>query len=220
MTIRLTMRPRLLFFILILLTGSPLFAESDSGGSYNLLIKIGLDDDWFIISRSNLASRDDFTDTFFRYTGGGLGYQLTDSWSLRGGYRRAWIQLQGDWLPENRFYLEGFYATRWDAYRLTNRARIERRTFDYREDDVRLRNEIVIEGPAGLLGESLKPYFEEEFFYSTKADRFEANWLGGGLAWRPAKGVKLKLGYRWNRFRVGGDWRNRHVLVTGLNLFF
>ncbi|MCU7810602.1 MAG: DUF2490 domain-containing protein, partial [Candidatus Thiodiazotropha sp. (ex Notomyrtea botanica)] len=78
----------------------------------------------------------------------------------------------------------------------------------------------VIEGPVGLLGERIKPYLEEEFFYSTKADRFEANWLGGGVAWRPAKGVKLKLGYRWNRFRVGDAWRNRHVLVTGLNLFF
>lgn len=211
---------RVLLLTLILLRASPLFATVDSGASYNFLFKVGLNKDWFIISRSNLASRDDFSDSFFRYTGAGLGYQLTESWSLRGGYRRAWIQLQDNWLPEDRFYLEGFYTTNLDTYRLTNRSRIERRTFDYREDDVRLRNETVIEGPVGLLGERIKPYLEEEFFYSKKADRFEANWLGGGVAWRPAKGVKLKLGYRWNRFRVGDEWRNRHVLVTGLNLFF
>ncbi|MCU7811424.1 MAG: DUF2490 domain-containing protein, partial [Candidatus Thiodiazotropha sp. (ex Notomyrtea botanica)] len=173
---------RLLLLTLILLRASPLYAAVDSGASYNLLFKVGLNEDWFIISRSNLASRDDFSDSFFRYTGAGLGYQLTESWSLRVGYRRAWIQLQDNWLPEDRFYLEGFYTTNLDAYRLTNRSRIERRTFDYREDDVRLRNEIVIEGPVGLLGERIKPYLEEEFFYSTKADRFEANWLGGGVA--------------------------------------
>ena len=209
-----------LLLCIVLLWGSPLSADSDSGASYNLLLKAGLSGEWFVISRSNLASRDDFSDHFFRYTGAGLGYQLSDPWSFRAGYRRAWIQLQGDWLPEDRFYLEGYYASNLDRYRLTNRARIERRTFDYRDDDVRLRNETVVEGPAGLLGERLKPYLEEEFFYSTKARRFEANWLGGGLAWRPGKGVKLKAGYRWNRFRVGDEWRNRHVLVTGLNLFF
>ena len=33
-------------------------------------------------------------------------------------------------------------------------------------------------------------------------------------------GVKLKLGYRWNRFRAGDDWANRNVLVTGVNVFF
>ena len=32
--------------------------------------------------------------------------------------------------------------------------------------------------------------------------------------------IKLKVGYRWNRFRVGDDWRDRDTLVTGINLFF
>jgi opacity protein-like surface antigen len=40
------------------------------------------------------------------------------------------------------------------------------------------------------------------------------------LAWRLADGVKLKLGYRWNRFRAGDSRANRNVLVTGINLHF
>ena len=66
----------------------------------------------------------------------------------------------------------------------------------------------------------MQPYAEEEFFYRTNDDRFEANWLGAGLAWRPAEGIKLKVGYRWNRFRIGDDWRDRDTLVNGINLFF
>lgn len=34
------------------------------------------------------------------------------------------------------------------------------------------------------------------------------------------KGVKLKLGYRWGHQRIGDDWRNRNVIVTGVNIFF
>jgi len=55
---------------------------------------------------------------------------------------------------------------------------------------------------------------------SVTSKRFEANWLGGSLAWRPADGVKLKIGYRRNRFRAGDDWANHNVLVTGINVFF
>lgn len=213
-------KSRLALIVSSLLCALPLHAETDAGASYNLLIKAGINADWFLISRSNLASRNDFEDHFFGYTGAGLGYQLTDAWSLRAGYRHAWIRPQGEWLEEDRGYLEGYYADSLDGWRLTNRARIEFRFFDYRDDDIRLRNEVTLEAPWRWTSLGLAPYLEEELFYGTDAGHIEMNWLGGGLAWRPAAGSKLKLGYRWNRFRVGDRWRDRNVLVLGLNLFF
>lgn len=207
--------------IALLILPAPGRSAQDAGASNNLLLKAGLGaGDWFLISRSNLASRNNFGDNFLAYTGAGLGYQLSDSFSLRAGYRRAWFRFSEDWQPENRGYLEGYFAKRINGFRFTNRARVEFRYFDWRDDDIRLRNEITVEAPWPLTPLRLKPYLEEEVFFSTNAGRFEANWLGGGLAWRPAEGVKLKLGYRWNRFRAGDDWTNRNVLVTGLNLFF
>ncbi len=210
---------RLLACSLILLSGMAWTAPRDSGSSLNLLVKAGLSEDWFVISRSNLASRNNHEEFFFGYTGAALGYQVNDAWSVRAGYRHAWIQPQDDWLEEDRLFAEVYFADRFDGLRLTNRARVEFRFFDYRDDDIRLRNEITLEAPWSLTRLDLRPYLEEELFYGTNAGRFEANWLGGGLAWRPAKGVKFKVGYRWNRFRVGDDWRNRDVLVVGLNLF-
>jgi opacity protein-like surface antigen len=192
----------------------------DAGGSYNLLLKAPLTDDWFVISRSNAATRDNFGDEFLAYTGASLGYQITSRLSLRLGYRRAWFRFGEDWQAENRGMLEGYFADRIGGFRFTNRLRVEARYFDWRDDDVRLRNEVTVEAPLKLTPLGLRPYLEEEVFYSTSARRVEANWLGGGLAWRPAEGVKLKLGYRWNRFRIGDDWANRNVLVTGVNVFF
>jgi len=206
--------------LILFLTAPAAQAERDSGASHNLLIKAPINDDWFVISRSNLAYRNDFDDRFLGFTGAGLGYQWTDEWSLRVGYRHVWFKPQDDWLEEDRLYAEAFYANRFDAVRFTSRSRFEFRSFDYRENDVRFRNEFVVELNKPIPGTVLRPYVEEEFFYSTNDSRFEANWLGAGLAWWPADGVKLKVGYRWNRFRVGDSWRDRDTLVTGINLFF
>jgi opacity protein-like surface antigen len=195
-------------------------AAQDAGGSYNLLVKASLSDDWFVISRSNVATRNNFGDAFLAYTGASLGYRITSQLSLRIGYRRAWFRFGEDWQPENRAILEGYFADRINGFRVTNRLRAELRYFNWRDDDVRLRNEITVEAPWKLTPLSLKPYLEEEIFYSSNARRLEANWLGGGLAWRSADGVKLKLGYRWNRFRAGDDWASRNVLVIGISLFF
>jgi len=195
-------------------------STQDAGGSHNLLLKASISDDWFVISRSNLATRNNFGDEFLAYIGASLGYQITPRLSLRLGYRRARFRFGEDWQPENRAMLEGYFADRINGFRFTNRLRAEGRYFDWRDDDIRLRNEITVEAPWKPTSLALQPYLEQEIFYSTNAGRFEANWLGGGVAWRPAQGVKLKLGYRWNRFRAGDNWANRNVLVTGINLFF
>lgn len=194
-------------------------APRDAGASYNLLLSKRLNDDWFLISRSNLASRDHFGDNFFAYTGAALGYRIDNRYSVRLGYRHARIRPGERWLDEHRPFAELYFADTFDGYRVTNRSRVERRLFDYRDDDVRLRHELVVEAPASVLGGGLRPYVEEELFYSTRDDRVESNWLGVGLAWRPARGIKLKAGYRWNRFRIGDEWRDRDVLVVGVNLF-
>jgi opacity protein-like surface antigen len=204
----------------LLLFTSAGMAERDSGASHNLLIKAPITDDWFVISRSNIGYRDGHSDRFLGFTGAGLGLQLTDQWSLRAGYRRVWFRPQDEWLDEDRLYAEAYYAKRFDTLRFSSRSRFEFRFFDYRDNDVRFRNEFVIESKRPIPGTPLTAYLEEEFFYSTNDDRFEANWLGAGVAWRPADGVKLKIGYRWNRFRVGDEWRDRDTLVTGINLFF
>ena len=206
--------------LLSLVLPSAAAADRDSGASHNLLIKAPISDDWFLISRSNLAYRNDFDDRFLGFTGVGAGFQWTDLWSLRAGYRHVWFKPRDDWLEEDRLYAEAFYANRFDRVRFTSRSRFEFRFFDYRDNDVRFRNEFVIESNRPIPGTALRPYAEEEFFYSLEDERIEANWLGSGVAWRPADGVKIKIGYRWNRFRAGDSWRHRDTLVTGINLFF
>jgi hypothetical protein len=206
--------------VAVLLVTGAAHAERDFGVSYNLLLKADIADDWFVVSRSNLATRNDNEDEFLTYTGAAIGRQLTDTWSARVGYRHARLRLGDKWRPEDRPFFEAYGRASFDGWQVSNRARVEFRFFDHRDNDVRLRNEIGIEAPLPLTALGLRPFVEDEVFYSTEGGQFEANWLTLGLAWRPVKGTKLKAAYRWNRFRVGDDWRDRDVLVLGLNLFF
>lgn len=200
----------------------PLLAQAtyDWGNSHNLLVKASLSEDWFLISRSNLASRNNFENYFLGYTGLGLGYQFNRQWSLRAGYRQAWFHIAEEWKPEYRPYMESYYTGFKNSFRLTSRTRFEFRFYDHREDYIRARQEFTITAPWKFSPLQLKPYLEEEVFYNFQQNRIEANWLGGGFSFYPWDGAKIKFGYRMNRYRIGDDFQTRHTFVTGLNLFY
>ena len=67
-----------LFFtlLLIVLFVPGVQAEDDWGSSYNLLVKKAINEEWFLLSRSNLATRRDNEQLFLGYTGASLGYQI------------------------------------------------------------------------------------------------------------------------------------------------
>ena len=109
------MRRVSIFFCLISALLPVARGASDAGASYNLLLKHKLTEEWFLISRSNLASRQHYDDNFFGYTGLGLGYNLNENWSLRVGYRHAWIRPGDGWLEENRPYVETYYMGDWEG---------------------------------------------------------------------------------------------------------
>jgi opacity protein-like surface antigen len=194
-------------------------ASRDAGASLNLYVKKNLSAPWFLLTRSNLASRDHFDERFLGYTGFGLGRNLSRAWSVRAGYRHLWFRPRDQWLEESRPYIEAFWQNNSSAVRWTARQRLERRRFNYRDDESRLRLEWVASLRAKIPSVNASPYFENELFYSLADHDVTTNWLGVGLAWRPQKGLKLKMGYRWNRFRVGQQWRHRDVLVLGASFF-
>lgn len=195
-------------------------ADDDWGSSHNLLIKANINDDWFVLSRSNLAFRRDNEQLFLGYTGASLGYQLNKQWSARVGFRQAYFKIADEWREEQRPMLEAYYAELFDGFRFTSRSRVEFRYIDWRDDDTRLRQEFTLTAPWKLTPLEMKPYISNETFYSVRNEWIEANWSDIGLSFFPWEGTKLKFGYRFNRLRIQGDFTNRHTFVTGVNLFF
>lgn len=211
---------RLLPLLLLTLLLQDSRAGDDWGSSHNLLIKADITDDWFVLSRSNLAFRRDNEQLFLGYTGASLGYQLNDQWSARVGFRQAYFKIAEEWREEQRPMAEVYYANFYDGFRFTSRSRVEFRYIDWRDDDTRLRQEFTLTAPWKLTPLEMKPYISNEIFYSMRNEWIEASWFDIGLSFFPWEGTKLKVGYRLNRLRIRGDLTNRHTLVTGVNLFF
>ena len=195
-------------------------AEDDWGSSHNLLVKKTINEDWFLLSRSNLATRRDNEQVFLVYSGASLGFQINKKWSVRAGYRVARFRIGDDWRTERRPMVEAYHGSMHDGWRLTSRSRIEFRQPDWREDDVRLRQEFTATAPVKLTRFEMQPFVENEIFYSTRNDWVEANWTTVGLSFFPIDNTKFKAGYRHNRIRIQGDFITRHTLVIGVNIFF
>jgi hypothetical protein len=210
----------LLVLLLVCLFSADVPAADDWGSSHNLLLKYKLNDDWFVLSRSNLAVRRDNEQLFLGYTGASLGYQLNKQWGARLGYRYARFRIGERWRTEQRPMAELYYANMLDGWRLTSRSRAEFRFPDWRDNDVRLRQEFTATAPWKLTSLEMKPFIEEEIFYSTRNDWVEANWVTLGLSFFPSEKIKVKFGYRHNRQRIRGEFITRHTLVTGINVFF
>ncbi|MDW3095535.1 MAG: DUF2490 domain-containing protein [Gammaproteobacteria bacterium] len=209
-----------LTLLLIILFVSDVQAEDDWGSSYNLLLKKAINEEWFMLSRSNLATRRDNEQLFLGYTGASLGYNLNKEWSVRAGYRIARFRIGESWRTERRPMVEAYYGNMYDGWRLTSRSRIEFRQPDWRENDVRLRQEFTATAPFKLTLLEMQPFVENEIFYSTRNDWIEANWATIGLSFFPIDNTKVKAGYRHNHIRIQGDFITRHTLVIGVNLFY
>lgn len=167
-----------------------------------------------------MVSRDNMSNPFFATADIGLRYKFTPNWSTDVVYRAAWLELGEDWRYENRPLINLNYSTNWQGYRLTHRSRVEFRIFEEASDDIRYRSEYRIVFPHELTRFKLKPYIEEEFFYSVNAEEVNENWLSAGFRYRLNPNTILKLGYRWQARKSQNQWQDRNVLVTGILLFF
>lgn len=106
-------------------------------------------------------------------------------------------------------------------WRFTSRTRLEIRFFNNNKDNSqRFRQEFTLQFPFLFPIFNNKCFIEEESFISMNDTKLENNWVTVGLSKMITKGIKIKLGYRWDYYRVGAKWNNRNSVVTGLNLFF
>lgn len=192
---------------------------ADTGSSHNLFIKSAIAGRWFATSRSNIATRDGFSDLFFGFADLNLGYRLSKTWSAEAGYRHARLQLRSGWRDEYRPLVNLAWRRADDGWAVSNRHRLEFRFFEgaTANDRVRYRNETRIAVPQKFAAWGLRPFVEEEFFYEFTEAGFNLNTVSAGVSKKLSKTVSFKLGYRWQAQKFGDDWDYRHVLVTGLS---
>lgn len=223
MNIYFSLRAKLLavFFISALL---PLTAQAaETGSSHNLFYLNKLDDKSFFVGRANLVTRDGFSDTFFGYVDANYRYKLSEPWAIEVGYRHAFLELGNHWREEYRPMLSLYWRGKLFNGKFSNRHRIEWRYFEGNaKDRLRYRNESVWTSQHTITDYQLTPFIEEEFFYDITDSKLNTNWLTLGISkyWRKNKkgSVKWKLAYRLQSQKSNREWKNRHMLVTGISI--
>lgn len=210
---------------LILMLTTCLFAAplraTETGSSHNLFAVDKLDDESAMVYRANLVTRDGFKDAFFGYVDANYRRKLTGPWSVEAGYRHAFLKLGDRWREEYRPMFSLYWRGNLGGGSFSNRHRLEFRYFEGdAKDRLRYRNESVWRSDSTITDYQLTPYIEEEFFYDITDKQLTTNWVTFGVSKSFAKGKKWKLGYRLQSQRFDDEWENRHVLVTGISLFY
>ena len=203
----------------LLLVGSVSLARADTGSSHNFFYRNAIDQTRYFVGRANLVSRDGFDDFFFGYVDANIGYKLNPSWSFEAGYRHAYLELNSGWRQEYRPHVNLAFRRKLSQWSFRNRHRLEFRYFEGDADDhIRYRNESVWTSLKPYTRYQLTPYVSEEFFYEFTDNDLTVNWLTVGVSKPFAGNKKWKLGYRLQSQKFGGEWSNRHVLVTGISV--
>jgi len=197
----------------------PSARAAETGSSHNLFYLNKLNDHAFFVGRANLATRDGFSDLFFGYVDANYRYKLTKLWAVEIGYRHAFLELGNQWREEYRPMLSLYWRGKLAGGKFSNRSRIEWRYFEGNaQDRVRYRNESVWTSQNAFTDYKLTPFIEEEFFYDITNSELNINWITFGISKFWSKGVKWKLGYRLHSQKFNGEWKNRHMLVTGISI--
>ena len=211
------------FFIWVIIHTVTIFltlpaAQADTGSSHNLFVLNRIDQNAFFVSRSNLATRQGISDTFFGYADINYRYSIDQNWSLEAGYRHAVLELSNGWREEYRPMFALYWKSKLSEGTFSNRSRIELRYFEGNaKDRLRYRNESVWNARNTITAYQLTPFVEEELFYDITDSEFNTNWLTFGVSKFWTKGIKWKLGYRLQSQKFTGEWESRHILVTGIS---
>lgn len=197
-------------------------AAAETGTSQNLLLRYSLGDGWYLSSINNFATRDGAAAFSIGYVDLTIGRSLGGGFAMDAGYRHAWVNLPGGVSDENRPLLNLRWSGPVGDWFLLNRARLEYREFTSRrfDDRFRFRHQFLAVSPWTLPGTNGRWFIEEEVFYEFTDAGFNFNWLTTGFRFRLRDGITFKIGYRWQAQKIGGEWTERHVFTTGLNIFF
>jgi len=184
-----------------------------------LVLTYNVTDTWSVFSRSGVQFARNSIDLNMGYIDGGAAYKFNPHWKIGAAYRHLWASIDTQTGQEDRPMIELTWFDTLKDIRLSNRSRFEFRLYDFdKENDFRYRNQTRAEFPWGIYG--VKPYFEEEFFYSKNADEINQNWVTGGVYFKPADYMKIRVAYRWVALKTNPEWINVNQVYLACALTF
>ncbi len=163
--------------------------------------------------------RDDISDFYYGGVQIGPVFKVNKYFQLSPAYYYIESKSGGHFDTEHRYMLDATFNWKVKKLKLCHRSR-----FEYRDlpslSRWRYRDFIKIGLPTKFFNHDFTPYVSEEIFYEERRNEFNQNRVSLGTTVKINKTVELDIYYLLRSDKSGGDWSERNVFGTSLNLNF
>ena len=206
--------------------GGPCFAFEDEGFQFWASTSTSLDisQNWAAMFHREFRLGDDGGTLYYQHSELGAMYKGLAEW-LELGFNYRQIFERDDervWKLENRPHVNITLKGKLSDLDLSNRSRFEYRIREDKDDLWRYRDKVTVKLPDELTGLKLKPYVANEVFITLDDCDYNVNRFYSGINFDffLFKKIQADVFYLWQSSKSHDDWKDIHVLGTGLKILF
>ena len=185
-------------------------------------ISFDLNKDWTVSAEEEFRLADGAERLVYHHTDLGFTYKGFADWLDVGlNFRKAYFEDSSDsWREENRPHINLTLKTKlFDLY-LSNRARVEYRDREAREDIWVYRNKTSVKFPLKVSEWEFQPYLADEIFIKFGEDNISVNRLYSGFSFKISENLKGSIFYMWQNTKISGGRLDSNIIGTSLKLYF
>jgi len=163
----------------------------------------------------------DASTLYYQHSDLGVTYSGLATWLNIGlNYRQIFEESGTNWLSENRPHFNITFKQKFFDWALSNRARLEYRNREDKEDFFRYRNKFTLKTPFKFTKFVIQPYVADEIFYDFNVETLNRNRLYLGFTSRLFSRLKANIFYLWQSSEKSDKWNDANVLGTKLEFSF
>ena len=186
-------------------------------------VNVQITDDLKLKLNQEAKFRDDFSEYFYIHSDVKLMYRLFSWMDVGASFRHIEEKgTSGDWENEERPYVEMALKTELSGFKISTRARLERRIRTNKSDRWRFRNKLTVTPPVKWTPFEIQPYIADEIFFTIEDNRFDQNRIYAGIKSKLTETLSAKFYYMWklNYQSSTSIWRASNVLGGAVSMKF
>ncbi|MFO7534559.1 MAG: DUF2490 domain-containing protein [Kiritimatiellia bacterium] len=188
------------------------FREGDSQLWLGAGVETKAGADWRLGVDTGVRIGDSMSDYFYETVEPLVVWKAAPWLDLGAGFEIIRSEKNGEWLEEK--VPKANLTIKGDAgpLQLSNRSRLEYRFREEASDEWRYRNRLRLQLAKGRTDWKLKPFVEDEFYFSFDEQLFNENRAAAGLGFEPRAWLKAELYYMARSTLKSDEWTDSNII--------
>jgi hypothetical protein len=167
-----------------------------------------------------IRSGNDFHNVYYNHLDVGLSRSVTSWLDFGVNFRQIEEKKKGEWVEENRPYVNGILKWKIGDWSFSDRNRVEFRNLEGSEDRWRYRNWLTVYPPFKLFGGNVKPYIADEIYEDLNGNNMERNRIYAGAECKLADWLKSDVFYIYQSSYKSMEWLDINVISVKFEVTF